>query len=85
MGMYVIFTGNPSNKNAEYKKTGGKWFKRKAGSNDEWVLVDKQYFKFMDKTYNFKKYNNVKPLYRFGIPVAGIVLSYLLFRQFTKK
>jgi len=84
MGMYVTYTSNPKNPNAEYQKRGKVWFKRAKGSNDAWSKVETTYNKFLDETFNVRLFNNIKPLYRFGIPVAVGLGAYLVYKRFAK-
>jgi hypothetical protein len=84
MGIYVTYDSNPKNPNAEYQKRGKIWYKRNKGSKDAWVKVESTYNKYLDETFGVRLFNNVKPLYRFGIPVAVGLGAYLVYKRFAK-
>jgi len=85
MSIYVTYDNNPKNTGAEYQKRGSVWYKRAKGSTDTWVKVESTYNKYLNDTFNVKLFNNVKPLYRFGIPVAVVLGAYLVYKRFSKR
>jgi hypothetical protein len=84
MNIYETYQGNPSNKDYEYQKRGKVWYKRRIGSKDSWSSVESQYNDYLDRTFKVKMFNNIKPLYRFGIPLAGIVVAYYVYKKVLK-
>lgn len=73
------------NKDAEYQRRGKKWFKRRKGSEDNWVPVAKENQKYLDAY--FKDYGllyNINANTKF-IGVLGIaLLGYFVFKGRNK-
>jgi hypothetical protein len=84
MSIYKTYDNNPANVNSEYQKRGKIWYKRKKGSTDSWTKVETKYFDYLNTTFGVKMFNNLKPLYRFGIPVVAVIGSYLIYKRFAK-
>lgn len=84
MNIYETYRGNPSNPDYEYQKRGKVWYKRRSGSQDQWSSVEKQYNDYLDRTFKVKMLNNIKPLYRFGVPVVAVVVAYYVYKKVLK-
>ena len=84
MDFYVTYFNNPKNTSAEYQKRGNVWYKRKKDSKEPWSKVESKYNKYLNETFKVKMLSNVRPIFRFGIPLVVIASSLLIYKRFAK-